>query len=86
MLTPALPIHFFDSLYALEHVDESSPRPPPSPVFRAPSEPYPHFIIYNPFIMWNYYYYYGERMFNKVMASYNRSYRNLSVLKTSLQK
>jgi len=65
---------FLDSLYALEHVDESTPRPPPSPVFRAPSEPYPHFAVYNPFIMWDYYYY-GERMFCKVMyLSYNRSY------------
>ena len=43
---------FLDSLCALEHIDESSPRlpqPPPSPVFRAPSEPYPHFDVYG----WN---------------------------------
>ena len=61
---------FLDSLYAMERVDESSPRLPPSPVFRAPNEPYPHFAVYNLFIFWDYYYYYGEKMY----PSYNRSY------------
>lgn len=66
---------FLDSLYAMEHVDESSPRPPPSPVFRAPGEPYqqPHFAVYNPFIFWDYLYY-DERIRVVMYLSYNRSY------------
>ena len=40
---------FLDSLISLEYVDESSPRPPPSPVFRAPSEPNPYFVFYHPY-------------------------------------
>jgi len=58
------------SLVSLEHVDESCPRLPPSPVFRAPSEPYPHFDVYG----WNYYYYYYVRMFCKIYLPCTRSY------------
>ena len=52
------------SLVSLEHVDESGPRLPLSPVFRDPSEPYPHYDVFTYY--YRYYYYYGEMMSSKV--------------------
>lgn len=68
---------FLNSLCALEHVDESSPRlpQPPSPVFRAPSEPYLHFVVYN-LIIWDYYF--SEMIFSKNMYLCNRGYYQFS--------
>ena len=58
---------FLDSLISIEHVDESSPRSPPSPVFGTPSEPNPHFVFYHPFAIWNSYIIDEMQLYCKVM-------------------